>query len=148
MEYDTFKNDLTRQKKLHLEFQNIIQVIFGLTFLYQDMTHVDGPRNLIQCTIRPQSDKYNLTLHDDYKFIDIDPQNEDELKVLCDIMIQDIDDDFILGFLQRPLLDREFEMIFDKRNMTDIGEPLVFPSIDPYSLFYKVWKIKYDDVNN
>ena len=141
-EYDDFKNDIVKQKELHDQFKVIIQVLLGFSCCwYQNMDHQDERQDIIKSKVRANQSNYNITLNDEFKFIDVDPQNETELEALYNVMIQDYDDDQIIDFLEHPQTEKEFQWNVEEHKWTDVGEPLVFPHVThPYLLFHKMWK--------
>ena len=71
------------------EFKVIIQVLFGFGCCwYQDMDHQDKRQDIIKSQVRSNESNYNITLNDEYKFIDVNQQNETQLQVLYNAMMQ------------------------------------------------------------
>ena len=144
-EYDDFRNDISKQKELYSEFKVIIQVLLGFScYWYQHIEAPQYPRNIVKAQIRRDPSFYNITLNDEYKFVDVNPQSETEFERLYNIMNQDSHVDTIKAYMEHPQVDRTFEMDAKKHTWTDVGESLKFVQVtQPHLLFYKMCKISH-----
>ena len=148
-EYDEFKNDISKQKKLHDEFKILIQVLLGFSCAwYCNMDDLRNTKNIVKSQIRGNPSNNRITLNDKYRYIDVNPQSESELESLYNVMKQGYDDVGIIEFLKHPQTDIGFERYGARRNWTDIGRPMEFADVtEPYLLFYKMWKIYHSPRN-
>ena len=133
---------MSRLYKLNFILYKLNFILYNFCTIFGNFSH--KRQDIIKSQVRPNRSNYNITLNDEYKFIDVNPQNETQLQVLYNAMIQDHDDDLVVQFLEHPQTDQGFERNVEKNKWTDVGKPLVFPRVNqPYSLFYKMWKVSH-----
>ena len=142
-EYRNFEKNLEKQKKLHEDFQIIIQTLFGFGFWFQDRTREYQVQSIIKSTMNSKNNRRRNVLNvliDKYKFIDIKIKTERQLRQYYNIITQGDDNQTVCRILENPVSDGRFCAI-SWVNTGGNDQRLIFRQVlDAYAFIHSMWK--------